>query len=81
MQTGQQCIPQIYFLHGHAVKQVADLVQVEDAEDHCALDGRGQVLLSIGGWMQGPKSPGSSGPSRIKAEEAYTDFRGQHRVH
>ncbi len=37
--------------HGHAVQQVADHVEVEDTEDHSALDGRGRVLLSIGSWM------------------------------
>jgi hypothetical protein len=37
--------------YGHTVQQVADYVEVEDAEDHGALDGRGLVLLSIGGCM------------------------------
>ncbi len=40
---GQQFIPQIDVRHGHAVQQVADHVEVEDAEDHGTFDGRGRV--------------------------------------
>ena len=62
------------------VQQVADHVEVEDAED-CALDGGGRVLFSICGRLLGLVPQSSSGTSRVQAEETDPDIRGQRGVY
>ena len=73
--------PQVDVWHDHAVQQVADHVEVEDAEDDCALDCAGLVLLCIGCRLRGLVPHRPSAPTRIWAEEAYPDLRGQHCVY
>jgi hypothetical protein len=43
--------------HAHAVQQIADLMEVQDAEDYSSLDCRGRVLLCINGGYGGFVSP------------------------
>ncbi len=53
MMMEQKLITQFDVLHDYAVHQVADHVEVKDAEDNCALHCGGQVLLSFDGWLRG----------------------------
>jgi hypothetical protein len=77
---GQPLISTIDVWHTYAVQQVADLVEVKDAEDHGSRDCGGRVMLSMDGCHGGPVPPIPPGRV-IRPEEAYTDIQGQLRVY
>ncbi len=63
--------------HAHAVQQIANLMEVQDAEDYSSLDCGGRVLLCIiNGGYGGFVSPILAGTTRLRPAEAHSSLRG-----
>ncbi len=70
---GQQLFMTIHVRHAHAVQQITNIMEVQDAENYCSLDCRGQVLLCIndrcGGFVslsgETTSSDDENGPSTL----------------